>query len=574
MSNVHAAGILLTHGDRALFLKRSDKARDHAGEWCCPGGSLEDGETAEQAARREMQEETGLTGLLTGNLNQIDEGDGFVTFRQSVDEESTPTLNDEHTEAVWALLTDPPQPLHPGVAATLKKMLTGAAQDKREYDENNWYTVSDNPLSGIGVFEYSEASVIKGGDPSKMVGVYRSAEELGSQECVDSFKLMPWTDDHPEAMLGAKERGLVPPEEKGVHGVIGEQVYYKDGTLYGNIKVFSQTLARKISEGKRELSVGYFCQFIPSAGVFAGKAYQYVQRTLRGNHLASVRRGKMGDAARVMDAAECMTLSFALDLKEEPASADPKDATAVAGKVAAEKGMTGHDSTQIGVTTVADKSEAEIKEAADRRAARDAARSARDSARDSMSGEEEASQDAKESAEDASEEKEDEKDETKEAKDRKSARDRRAGARDARKSARDRSARDAKGKGMDAAAVTALVDGKLAAMDGKIAGIKVPTAEEIVAQVRPAIRKEEAAKASLYGRVSPIIGAFDHAEMTHLEMATYSLDKLGAPKGATDPVGALDFYLAGRSQVVAAPATHALDAAPAEGSFLHRYLNA
>ena len=214
------------------------------------------------------------------------------------------------------------------------------------------------------------------------------------------------------------------------------------------------------------------------------------------------------------------------------------------------------------------------KEAADRKAARDARRSARDAARDSMSSEEEAAEDAKEYAEDAEEEKDDEKDESKEAKDRGRARDRRAGARDARKGARDsKSARDAKAakdkedddkkdKGMDAAEVEALVN-------RKIAGVKVPSAEEIVAQVRPAIRKEEAAKASLYGRVSPMIGAFDHAEMTHADMATYALDKLGAPKAA-DPVSALDFYLAGRTQV-AAPFRAALDTAGE--SFVDKYLN-
>ncbi len=57
--DAHAAGILLTHDDRALFLKRSDKSRDHQGEWCCPGGSIEAGETAEQAASRELTKRPG-----------------------------------------------------------------------------------------------------------------------------------------------------------------------------------------------------------------------------------------------------------------------------------------------------------------------------------------------------------------------------------------------------------------------------------------------------------------------------------------------------------------------------------
>lgn len=574
----HAAGILLTHGDRALFLKRADNATDHAGEWCCPGGSIEAGETPDIAARREMQEETGLTGLVTGDLNQIDDGDGFVTFRQTVDAETDPTLNEEHTEFQWALLNDPPQPLHPGVAATLKKILGASALDKREYDANNWFEVLDNPLSKVGVYQYSEGSIKKGGDRSKMVGVYRPAEELGSQECINSFRLMPWTDDHPADLFGDKAQGFASTEDKGVRGVIGEQVYFKDGTLYGNLKVFSEDLARKIAGGKRELSCGYHCDFIQEDGVYEGQPYQYVQRNMRGNHVASVSAGRMGSEVRVLDAAEKFT--FALDLKDDPT----EHATTVAGESVAEKDTSGHSTEKVSDM----KTEEEMKkEAADRKAARDAKRSARDSmraAKDSMSSEEEEGMDAAECAEDAEEEKDDETEYSKDAKDRMRARDKRASARDARKGARDAKAKDAdkdddkKDKGMDklevkvdATEIAAIVRREIAAVGGGKSMDANELVKLAVAQVGPAIRKEEAAKASLYGRVSPIIGAFDHAEMTHTDMATYALDKMGAPK-ASDPVSALDFYLAGRAQVIEAPrARFAQDAAGDD--FVSKYLN-
>jgi 8-oxo-dGTP pyrophosphatase MutT (NUDIX family) len=214
MTEAFAAGCMISDpGGRLLFMKRNDGKG-----WAFPGGKIEADETPEQAARRETQEETGL---LTGNLNQIDEGYGFVTFKAQVDADFIPTLNPEHSEHVWATPDKAPEPLHPGVAETLKKLRGSAAQDKREYDANGWYEVLDNPLSKVGVYQYSEASIRRGGDRNKMVGVFRPAEELGSPECVKSFQLMPWTDDHPRDLLGDPAQGFVATDEKGVHGVIG-----------------------------------------------------------------------------------------------------------------------------------------------------------------------------------------------------------------------------------------------------------------------------------------------------------------------------------------------------------------
>ena len=51
-----AAGVLIVDKDRNLLLQR----RSDNGQWGIPGGSMELGETIEQAARREALEETGL----------------------------------------------------------------------------------------------------------------------------------------------------------------------------------------------------------------------------------------------------------------------------------------------------------------------------------------------------------------------------------------------------------------------------------------------------------------------------------------------------------------------------------
>jgi ADP-ribose pyrophosphatase YjhB (NUDIX family) len=57
-------GIVLLRQDRVLLIKRGRPPA--AGEWSLPGGAQELGETAEEAARRELLEETGLAvGALT-----------------------------------------------------------------------------------------------------------------------------------------------------------------------------------------------------------------------------------------------------------------------------------------------------------------------------------------------------------------------------------------------------------------------------------------------------------------------------------------------------------------------------
>ncbi|HDL1113825.1 TPA: DUF2213 domain-containing protein [Mannheimia haemolytica] len=179
------------------------------------------------------------------------------------------------------------------------------AQDKKDIDTNGWFEVKDNPLSKEGVFLYrgSQIRLPDGTQPpdlNQLYPVYRPAEEL--EKSIPSFRLIPWVDEH--TMLGGEEMGMTPAEKKGVNGVIGEDVYFKNGTLFGNIKVFSERFARQIENGKKELSLGYRCSYEHSPGVWNGQKYDYIQRDLRGNHLALVEKGRMGADVRVMDSSD------------------------------------------------------------------------------------------------------------------------------------------------------------------------------------------------------------------------------------------------------------------------------
>lgn len=164
-------------------------------------------------------------------------------------------------------------------------------------DYNGFVSVEKRPISKVGVFDYLGSS-IGADDPNKIYRVYRSADELSNKETIDSFKLVPLIDDH--EMLGTDG---TPAEKKGVQGTTGEDIYFDDDTLFGNLKVYSDALKTLIDGGKKDLSLGYRCEYEFKDGVFNGEKYDAIQTKLRGNHVALVDNGRMGKEVSVCDSA-------------------------------------------------------------------------------------------------------------------------------------------------------------------------------------------------------------------------------------------------------------------------------
>lgn len=179
------------------------------------------------------------------------------------------------------------------------KIYDGEAGSARKYDLNGWAEVKGNPISKVGVFDYLGSDISPELVPDQIYRVYRPAEELSDPETIESFKLLPWTDEH--AMLGFEEDGMMPAEKKGIQGVVGEDVYFEDGYLKANLKIFSTKLANLIDSGKKELSIGYRCLYDMVSGVYDGMRYDAIQRKIRGNHLATVEEGRSGHDVAVLD---------------------------------------------------------------------------------------------------------------------------------------------------------------------------------------------------------------------------------------------------------------------------------
>jgi 8-oxo-dGTP diphosphatase len=75
---IKAASACVWRGDEVLLVQRG-KALWH-GIWMLPGGKMESGETAQQAAKRELFEETGLTADLPAHVGEFDVVSGDVRY--------------------------------------------------------------------------------------------------------------------------------------------------------------------------------------------------------------------------------------------------------------------------------------------------------------------------------------------------------------------------------------------------------------------------------------------------------------------------------------------------------------
>lgn len=264
---IHAAGILfLTPNKRALFLLRG-RGGDFPLSWCLPGGKLEDGETAEQAAEREAVEECGeipeglnvylarsqavSSGMdpegVTNQPGQATSGEtvDFTTFMRR-GEEFTPKVDGEHIGYAWAPIAEPPQPLHPGVAIALRRIganelqvarmiASGELTSPQRFENMMLYAMR---MSGTGVAYRQGIDEFVLRDPAIWL----------SQDMIDRCAGVPLIWEHPE-------KSVLNSEEFGARS-IGTTMfgYVKDADLWCIVRVYDEDAIKAMEEDQLSTS--------------------------------------------------------------------------------------------------------------------------------------------------------------------------------------------------------------------------------------------------------------------------------------------------------------------------------
>lgn len=328
-----AAGILLVNYDNeALFTRRTD-----TGEWSIPFGGAEGDETPAQTAQREFGEETGFgpkggdwEGM--GRWEQIDEHNGATTFMASgTTTRFEPKLNDEHTEARWANIHEPPDPLHPSLKRVLAHLTAARRANDASFRGNLMHLAFDRSVQRmdpdgrlhIEIANISKANVCPylgseipgheelGLDPNKIYYLLRDPEEL--EKAAPTFNNIPILDEH-------IPHSAEDPQEDKVIGTTGSEASFEAPYLRNSLAFWKEGQIEEIrSKERRELSASYRYRPDMTPGVYKGVRHDGVMRDIIGNHVALVKDGRAGDDVFVGDSMKEILL-MAKKAKKTPLS--------------------------------------------------------------------------------------------------------------------------------------------------------------------------------------------------------------------------------------------------------------
>lgn len=235
------AGIMFVNQEGKVLMIRRGDGGDYPGTWACPGGHQNNsGETLEEAARREVLEETGID--YKGELEVLFDDGQFCTYVAKDFPGADVKLNYESTGYDWCDPAIPPLPLHPGMEISLRM-----AMIKTEYDVaqlmSEGLMASPQPyanmhllairITGTGLAYRSSIGEHVWRDPS----LYLNEDFL--KRCNGLTVIM----DHPESAVLTTDEF----KDRAVGSVM--LPYIKGDEVWGIAKIYDQEAMKEIAEG-------------------------------------------------------------------------------------------------------------------------------------------------------------------------------------------------------------------------------------------------------------------------------------------------------------------------------------
>ena len=184
-----------------------------------------------------------------------------------------------------------------------KMRLALDAHTARRYDTNGFLHIEGYHIAKEKVYPYTgdELPEVYGLDPDCVYYAYLPASVLRSAAL--SFEGVPLLLDHHD------ESAEFPAKEYRV-GSLGN-VHYSAPYLDADLHVTDRQAIEGIEDDThRELSIGFFADYVNKPGRFRGEDYNFTITRLRGNHVALVPEGRAGHDCLVADAASVPFLTW------------------------------------------------------------------------------------------------------------------------------------------------------------------------------------------------------------------------------------------------------------------------
>lgn len=148
------------------------------------------------------------------------------------------------------------------------------------------------PIARTGYQQYLESELFEDGDPSEIINVYRSPNEVFSSATIASFEGKPVTDGHPDV-------DVTPDNYKEFSKGHVQHVRVGRGDdadkILADLYITDQDLIDEIRNGKRQVSAGYYAEDKED------ETGRICQTKIRGNHVAVVDEGRAGHTVAIRD---------------------------------------------------------------------------------------------------------------------------------------------------------------------------------------------------------------------------------------------------------------------------------